>query len=717
MHDNSYFCRTLLVLLALLACGNQLTAKVVTSRLIDVNKQPIQGVTVSDGHKAVYSLTDGSFALETSADSLYLSRIGYLSQSVPVKELPNPIIMLSSEILLPTIRVTAVEYRSSTPALDSHFIYPDTNGGQPSTNEMLLSNTSFSSTDTQLSGERQTVSLLGSFSRHTLVQLDGIPLNSAGEAFDFSTIPVSQISSIEVIKGSSSVYGGSAAIGGIINIHTKNASKQKHLELGQSTGIGSFGMLKQQYSAAYTLGLWSVSTEYAHYDAQNNFKYDTPDWWGIEPTLVRSHNRKLSDAVYLKARGGYKNYLIEGTLNYSSFVRQLPGPINFLELYDNSRLYGHNQYQNLKVSASSGKLTNELSLWENFISSYYNNYRSSNNAATNAYSQDQNSYGLKYLALMHMKDSRLDFSAEYGRQSYVYDSGWNLARGVRDNTGLMLRAEHKQHFPYLDYSLTGAGRLDIDSAATHKTWRLEQLITIPWATELKLGNTLGTAYSLPSFFDMYWIGDSETQGNPNLTSESSFGTSFWANLSHPFYELKAAYYYNEIENLIQWRHTYLYGSTWKPINIGTAEISNWEFEANLKPYKYISITGGFTFTEARDMSQTASGLPTSTYNKYLTYTPKQRIQAKLIVADETKGLHLGYSYSGEQYSTPDNLIDPLPAVGLFDAGSFYKLSYRKCDLVLDIKLNNLLDKRYQVYAYVPQPGFNWSLCSSLSLKL
>jgi outer membrane receptor protein involved in Fe transport len=234
---------------------------------------------------------------------------------------------------------------------------------------------------------------------------------------------------------------------------------------------------------------------------------------------------------------------------------------------------------------------------------------------------------------------------------------------------------------------------------------------------MQLGSTLGNAYSLPSLYDMYWIGDSETQGNANLKSETSSGTSYWASIKHPLFGCKAAYYFNSIEDLIQWRQVYLFGVTWKPVNVGKAEISNWEFEAELNPLKCVSLNGSFTLSHAKDMSRTVDGLPSSTYNKWLIYTPQQRIQATLKLADETKGVQLKFNHNGIQYSTADNLIDPLPAVTTIDASSFYKLNYAAFELVLELKLNNLLDKRYEIYAYIPQPGFNWSVSTALSFKM
>ena len=174
-------------------------------KVLSADGRPLSQAMITDGSVVAYSAWDGSFSIQTKADSITVSRLGFVSQSLSVRGFRSPVILVSTEIVLPTVRVKALEYRSLLPSLSSSLIHPDTNARVENAAELLLENTSFSSSDIQLAGERQTLSLLGSFSRHSLVILDGVVQNPAGEAFDFSKIPWSQISQIEIIKGNASV--------------------------------------------------------------------------------------------------------------------------------------------------------------------------------------------------------------------------------------------------------------------------------------------------------------------------------------------------------------------------------------------------------------------------------------------------------------------------------------------------------------------------------
>jgi iron complex outermembrane recepter protein len=60
----------------------------------------------------------------------------------------------------------------------------------------------------------------------TLVLLDGQPLNQAyAGAVTWSSVPIESVDRIEIVKGSSSALYGSNALGGVINIITKNPEK------------------------------------------------------------------------------------------------------------------------------------------------------------------------------------------------------------------------------------------------------------------------------------------------------------------------------------------------------------------------------------------------------------------------------------------------------------------------------------------------------------
>jgi vitamin B12 transporter len=92
------------------------------------------------------------------------------------------------------------------------------------------------------SGGASSVFMRGANSNHTLVLLDGLPLNdpsNPSRLFDFSTLSVDNIERIEVLRGPQSLLYGSNAIGGVINIIT--ARGEGPLSVRARLMGGSFG--------------------------------------------------------------------------------------------------------------------------------------------------------------------------------------------------------------------------------------------------------------------------------------------------------------------------------------------------------------------------------------------------------------------------------------------------------------------------------------------
>ena len=74
-------------------------------------------------------------------------------------------------------------------------------------------------------GSQNSLFLRGSNSNHALVLIDGIRVNSATQGvFDFAHLPLSQIDRIEIVRGPRAAFWGSDAIGGVIQIFTRDPS-------------------------------------------------------------------------------------------------------------------------------------------------------------------------------------------------------------------------------------------------------------------------------------------------------------------------------------------------------------------------------------------------------------------------------------------------------------------------------------------------------------
>jgi len=92
--------------------------------------------------------------------------------------------------------------------------------------------------------------LRGAVTSQTLVLIDGVRVGSATSGGgSLENLPLSRIERIEILRGAASALYGPDAVGGVIQIFTREASQA--LELGASAGVGSDG---QQQASAHVSG-------------------------------------------------------------------------------------------------------------------------------------------------------------------------------------------------------------------------------------------------------------------------------------------------------------------------------------------------------------------------------------------------------------------------------------------------------------------------------
>jgi iron complex outermembrane receptor protein len=96
---------------------------------------------------------------------------------------------------------------------------------------------------------------------NTLVLLNGRRLNDIDMAgVDLSTIPLNSIERIEITRGNSgAVLYGDNAVGGVVNIVTKNGVGGPPVAIRSEAGAGSFNQRRASVSAAVNAGPWSTS--------------------------------------------------------------------------------------------------------------------------------------------------------------------------------------------------------------------------------------------------------------------------------------------------------------------------------------------------------------------------------------------------------------------------------------------------------------------------
>ncbi|MCB5246633.1 MAG: TonB-dependent receptor plug domain-containing protein [Candidatus Cloacimonetes bacterium] len=708
----------ILILCLLMVTAAGLNAAELGGRIVDPSGKGISSVLVSDGLIQNYSSEDGSFRISTQADSLSFRRLGYKARTLSVAELGKRITLLPEPVLLPKITVSDSAWDIFAPPADRVALPVDPDRHYYSAGEVLSSSSAAHSNDVRLAGESQGVSILGNLARHSLIILDGVALNPGGESYDLSLIDARDIESIELIKNNASVYGGGSAIGGILNIRSKRGRSAGGGDLSLSSEIGSFGYAKTSLAFGTAINRWDLRVSASHLDTDNDFPYRMPDWWAPDSVAIRENNAKRQNSLSASVSTSFSKARLSLQSDYVSFHRQLPGTVNFSEVYRHAFLEGYANRNRLTLSSPLEDLSADLLAWLNLDGTIYDNTRAPLAVYLSQYRQKLADTGLRgslggEFELGEGLTLNAGMAAELGSERYRNQNLLNPVNNL-DHSSAFANASLKSglELDLGDLIYTGAGALRFDHAGMddNLSWRLEGSAKNYGYVETTLGGTWGTSFALPSPYDLYWRGDSQAIGNPDLASERSRGWQLWLENRLGSFHLRSAYHYNTIDSLIQWRQVQMFGNVWKPLNIGRARIRNLEIEAGWEPLQWLKLAASALFTDALDLSsQTAESAPA------LMYTPRVSYTLKLDLSWRKINFWSIYSYTGEQFTTPDNLTDPLPGYALLDLGAALDLKIQGWTLSPHFSVRNALNKSYSVYAYVPQPGI--SLYCGVTLRI
>ena len=154
-------------------------------------------------------------------------------------------------------------------------------------------------------GSDLSFSLNGFTGKHVKVFLDGVPMEGFGSSFQLNNMPVNMAERIEVYKGVVPVTFGADALGGVVNIVTRQGGRNY---LDMSYSIGSFHTHKSYVNFSYTLSSgWSLQANMY----QNYSKNDYPVYvheinsGGVfeeeEKKVKRFHDTYHNEAIVLQA--------------------------------------------------------------------------------------------------------------------------------------------------------------------------------------------------------------------------------------------------------------------------------------------------------------------------------------------------------------------------------------------------------------------------------
>jgi outer membrane receptor protein involved in Fe transport len=255
----------------------------------------------------------------------------------------------SDRVEIPAARVSAVRFAElpQDPSAFSTVIETDDFSGELKTTESLLGRTPgvhvrrFGGP-----GQAAELSIRGSTGSQVVVLLNGVRINSAQSGTtDLSTIPAELIERIEVQRGGGSVEVGSGAIGGVVNIVTRQPTPERRVSA--SFAAGCFDTFEGSLSWSERLGPVDLALGYSGFGTAGDWKFqsaqiETPIYVSPSVELVRLNNASERHAGLLTLGGalGEKTRL-DFTSDLTYLSRGQPGLDNGAPPTGGQQLFAH----------------------------------------------------------------------------------------------------------------------------------------------------------------------------------------------------------------------------------------------------------------------------------------------------------------------------------------------------------------------------------------
>ena len=414
----------------------------------------------------------------------------------------------------------------------------------------------------------------GTTNKHVLVLINGMRTSSATTgATAIENIPLDSIERIEIIKGPMSGVYGSDAIGGVIQIFTKQNYEEGSFATVNST-FGSNNLQKYSGRAGYGNSVYSVSASLSSestdgIDRTQKKTEGTEDEDGFEQTSGDfSLTATLQDSAILRF-----NHLKNSSRN--EYDRTSSGSDNGryqrgrLEITSLNLEYEHSDAFNIVGNIGTAKDFStqfENSSPTSYINTRRTDYLVQGNLILNP--QNQVSIGADY-----HKD-RVSAKTEYKKNERTNKGFFALWQYQGDQTSTVLNARHDKDSFYGSLS----------------NYSMQQSFDI--TDQYRVVASYGTAFKAPTFNDLYWPPHPRFGGggNPNLEPEESksFEISLRARLDELLWQVNA--FQTKITNLI---------SGWPPKNIKKSTQRGVEVELTREWDEYIFSTS-LDYLEAKD---------------------------------------------------------------------------------------------------------------------
>ncbi len=678
----------------------------------DSDNKPVENAAVIYLGKIYLTNEKGIVRFQAKPDSVTIIKLGF--ESAVFKPVPRTVSLKSNALKGKQIKV--VESRNKSSYIDAgnvKSIELNDNDRENSTLETLLKDSAgiYVKGNKFTDGGEQKVSLKGKSAKHTLILLDGVPLNKSGQAYDLSAIPLNIVESIDILEGNSTYSSGAA--GGIISIKTRSKSTSGKSSLTATTSMGSFKNYTEKLHLSTSNSMFSSVISGEYNTGKNNFDY-------INLQDV-THERSNNDIEEYTFSGALKTQKFGITAFYNEFERGTPGAVTNVTKYENSRLSGHNGNYLLSYRDSFGKSVCTLSYLFSDQHTRYDNMASKVPASRSLTKEKYRKNDIRFNTEIDIKYLKISQVANYTNEYYkqqdltipVFKNSESLTMQKLGEYINLSRSDTLMTFEVksigsIKGEISSGYAFENDSRYLNYSGSIELSKDFPDLFGVHSGVNYGQAYTVPSFYELYWKGDSRVKGNPDLKEEKLTGINTFLRIKMQYTEFTVELQKSELKDMIFW---YKSLNSWTTGNIADAEYEIWHINITQKlPYGF---SAGFDWKRNFAVNKTDGS---DHYDKNIPniFSSETRLSLKCKITNLESGLY--WERFGRQWKTNDNLNGVITPYELLNAIISYRIEAGKRYIVnCNLSVDNILNTEYEIQSHEPQPGTTFA--GSVSLKV
>jgi len=495
-------------------------------------------------------------------------------------------------------------------------------------------------------GQNASIFMRGTNSDHTLVLIDGMRVSSATSGgTSFNSLSPELIERIEIVQGPRAALWGSDAIGGVIQIFTRQLADG---ELFAGVSFGSEQYQKYNVGMGISHGNGGTSITISHekndgFDVQEGDETDD-DGYEFTSVAIRGQQNVTDDLsldwLYSNDQGenefdGYYNgsdinnqaWLIRA--NYASNIKGV----------DNNTVVSVGQNRDSADSLRDG-------VSQGIFETRRNQYSIVNNSRISE--SLQFNFGVDY------------YQDDVSKSATVYDTQ------KRDTTGIYAHTLYSQSAWSYEATLRHDNVEDINSENTYNLGLGYQV-----NADSRLVLNYGTGFKAPTFNDLFY----PDFGTPTLNSELSESVELFLETTLANVNTNISFYHSSIDDLIGRKDG-------EAANFEEVEINGVEFSVD-----YVGFGGthkvNMSYTDAEDQST----------GKQLIRRAKEKFNYKFITTLSDADIYAEYQFVGARKDDVygAGMVD-LDTYHLVNLGLNYEISER---FSVTSRVSNLFDNNYQ----------------------